>query len=136
MTADHSRDRDLSQDIIVTGTIIRAFDVCDLILSLAESQPELTSSSKPYADCPPVLSPTQQSMASGPSATNGSQTTQAHSGLKLALMLKQLELNLTQAKMCLTYLAPSTSPPLSKNLVDKSSSLMARINTAVGSFCA
>ena len=64
------------------------------------------------------------------------QTSHAHVAVRFVIMLKQLELNLTQAKMCLTFLAPSTLPQLANGLADRCANLQKRINTMVGGVCA
>jgi hypothetical protein len=144
MTAEPSNDRDLSRDAIVTGTMMRAFDLCEIILCMVEAQPEhhqpfaagtfisQTSYSSEPSSTPIMSQPGRSSHQGLPSM----QTLHAHSAVRFVLMLKQLELNLTQAKMCLAFLASSTLPQLSNGLANRCANLQKRINTMVGDVCA
>jgi hypothetical protein len=137
MTTELAADRDLSRDAIVTGTMIRAVDLCDLILSIAEAQP--VNSQHESCHYEPgrssESSSTQMPGLLSHQALPPTQTLHMHGTVKFVLMLKQLELNLTQAKMCLTFLAPSTLPQLANRLASRSATLQNRINVMVGGIC-
>lgn len=142
MTVEPLNDRDLSRDSIVIGTMMRAFDLCEIIVCMVEAQtrPNQPSEAGIFID--------QTSHSSGPSSTPMSQpgnlrhqalppmmSSYANGTVKLILMLKQLELNLTQARMCLRFLAPSMSPHITTGLTNRCTNLHKRINTMVGGVC-
>lgn len=144
MAAEPSNDRDLAQDAIITGTMTRAFDLCEIILRIVEALPgnhqpfaanafnhERSPSSGPSST--PTLS---QPGRSSHQASASMQTSHTHGAFRFALMLKQLELNLMQAKMCLTVLAPGALPKVADGLPNRCANLQRRINTIVGGVCA
>jgi hypothetical protein len=138
VTTELTADRDLSRDTLALSTLIRAFDVCDLVLSAAESSPSQyqTPASGYFDDHVELLSGPTSTPAVGQFAMQGGPAVHSphpHGALKLYMMLKQLELNLTQARMCLSLLAASTSAQVTNGLANRSTVLQKRIHSVVGS---
>lgn len=133
--------------------MIKVFDLCETVLSLVEGQLGTCHQSSPsavfesrFADgnnrpsMPPRTfsssSTNSISMGSWPSRSDfASETSNAEEVVRFVLTLKQLELHLGQAKICLSLLALDSAAHAGSPFPERSAGLHARIHAAIEAVC-
>lgn len=132
MTTLPTEDQDMTQDAIVASAMIRVFDLCDLVLSWTEAIPRqpltLLTDFVQHEEDFTSMHDISLSESSSQQASPPTQNSNALGTFRLTFMLKQLELNFSQAKMSLMFLAQRSSQPFASSLMTRSADLQKRFS--------